>query len=51
MTTKKNNARFQTIVLASIHESVTNPRRSFDESKLAELAHYLPGHIMGLLFR
>ena len=37
----KNNAGFQTIALASIHESTTNPRRTFDESKLAELAESL----------
>ena len=34
----KNNAGFQTIALTRIHESTTNPRRIFDESKLAELA-------------
>src|SRR5580692_11113047 len=34
----KNNAGFQTIALSRIHESTTNPRSIFDESKLAELA-------------
>ncbi len=38
MTTIKHNAGFQTLALSSIHESTTNPRRTFDESKLAELA-------------
>jgi hypothetical protein len=38
MTTKKHNAGFQTVAIANIHESTTNPRRTFDESKLAELA-------------
>jgi ParB family chromosome partitioning protein len=38
MTTKKHNAGFQTLALTDIHESTTNPRRTFDESKLAELA-------------
>ena len=38
MTTKKQTAGFQTLALSSIHESTTNPRRTFDESKLAELA-------------
>lgn len=51
MTAKKMNAGFQTIALANIHESTTNPRRTFDESKLAELADYVPRHIIGLLFR
>ena len=41
MTTKKHNAGFQTLALANIHESTTNPRRTFDESKLAELAESL----------
>ena len=43
----KNNAGFQTIALARIHESTTNPRSIFDESKLAELAASL--RIQGLI--
>jgi len=50
MTAKKMNAGFQTIALANIHESTTNPRRTFDESKLAELADYVPGHIISVMF-
>ena len=38
MMTKKSNVGFQSIALSDIHESTTNPRRIFDESKLAELA-------------
>jgi ParB family chromosome partitioning protein len=34
-------SQYQTLALASIHESASNPRRSFDESKLAELAESL----------
>jgi ParB family transcriptional regulator, chromosome partitioning protein len=41
MTTKKSNTGFQTIAVTNIHESTTNPRRTFDESKLAELAESL----------
>src|ERR1700744_1281006 len=41
MTTKKPTAGFQILALSSIHESTTNPRRTFDESKLAELAESL----------
>jgi ParB family transcriptional regulator, chromosome partitioning protein len=41
MTTKKSNVGFQTIALSDIHESTTNPRRIFDEFKLAELAESL----------
>ena len=41
MRTVAVKSQYQTIPLASIHESATNPRRSFDESKLAELADSL----------
>src|SRR6201996_3995825 len=41
MTTKKPTAGFQTLALSNIHESTTNPRRTFDESKLTELAESL----------
>jgi ParB family transcriptional regulator, chromosome partitioning protein len=41
MTTKKYTAGFQSLALSSIHESTTNPRRTFDESKLTELAESL----------
>jgi hypothetical protein len=47
----KNNAGFQTIALTRIHESTTNPRSIFDESKLAELAAFVSGHKIGVLFR
>jgi hypothetical protein len=47
----KNNAGFQTIAITRIHESNTNPRRIFDESQLAELADFVPGNIIGLLWR
>jgi hypothetical protein len=51
MTTKKQTAGFQTLALSSIHESTTNPRRTFDESKLGELADYVPGHKIGVMWR
>ncbi len=51
MSTKKNNVGFHTLSLTDIHESTTNPRRTFDESKLAELAAFVPGHKMLVLFR
>jgi hypothetical protein len=34
-------SQYQTIALASIHESTTNPRRTFDGTNLAELADSL----------
>ena len=33
----QNSSEFQYIAVDTIHESATNPRRTFDESKLAEL--------------
>ena len=41
MRTVAAKSQYQTIALASIHESTTNPRRTFDETKLAELADSL----------
>jgi hypothetical protein len=34
----------QEIPLRNIQESKTNPRRQFDEAKLAELAGFVPGN-------
>ncbi|MGI4830992.1 MAG: ParB N-terminal domain-containing protein [Janthinobacterium lividum] len=36
--TVQNSSEFQYIAIDTIHESATNPRRTFDESKLNELA-------------
>jgi hypothetical protein len=37
--------------LRNIQESKTNPRRQFDEAKLAELADFVPGNKTGVMFR
>ena len=34
----QNSSEFQYIAIDTIHESATNPRRTFDEGKLQELA-------------
>ena len=34
----QNSSEFQYIAIDTIHESATNPRRTFDECKLGELA-------------
>ena len=39
----------QDIPLAKIRESKTNPRRFFDEAKLAELADFVPGNKIRIL--
>ncbi|HEX5234325.1 MAG TPA: hypothetical protein VFW25_03240 [Silvibacterium sp.] len=31
--------------------SPTNPRKTFDEDAMQELADYVPGHIIGIMFR
>ena len=41
----------QDIPLAKIRESKTNPRRFFDETKLAELADFVPGNKTKVMFR
>ena len=41
----------QDIPLVKIRESKTNPRRFFDEAKLAELAASVPGNRIGLMLR
>jgi len=46
----QDSSTFQFLAIDQIHESTTNPRRTFDEAKLYELADYVPGHIIGLMF-
>jgi hypothetical protein len=43
--------RGEFLAIDTIHESTTNPRRTFDEAKLRELADYVPRHIIGLMLR
>ncbi len=38
----QNSSEFQYIAIDTIHESATNPRRTFDECKLASLAEIHP---------
>ena len=47
----QNSSAFQFLTLDTIHESATNPRRTFDESKLHELSDFVSGHKIGILFR
>ena len=41
----------QDIPLAKIRESKTNPRRFFDETKLAELADFVPRNKISVMWR
>jgi hypothetical protein len=47
----QDSSAFQYLAIDQIHESTTNPRRTFDEAKLYELADYVPGHIICIMFR
>jgi ParB family chromosome partitioning protein len=39
----QNSSAFQYLAIDTIHESTTNPRRTFDETKLQELAESIKG--------
>ncbi|MDQ2835199.1 MAG: ParB/RepB/Spo0J family partition protein [Acidobacteriota bacterium] len=40
----QNSSAFQYLAIDTIHESITNPRRTFDEAKLCELAESIKQH-------
>ncbi len=40
----QNSSAFQYLAIDTIHESTTNPRRTFEESKLQELAESIRHH-------
>jgi hypothetical protein len=42
---------YRNLPLTVLTESATNPRRIFEDSALKELADYVPGHIIGIMFR
>ena len=37
-------SEYRNLPLVSLTESATNPRRSFDQTALGELADFVPGH-------
>lgn len=47
----QDSSAFQFLAIDTIHESTTNPRRTFDEVKLYELADFVPGNKIGILCR
>jgi len=47
----QDSSAFQYIAIDQIDESTTNPRRTFDEGKLQELADFVPGNKIGILWR
>jgi hypothetical protein len=44
-------SEYRDLPLESLTEAASNPRRRFDEAALNELAAFVPGHKIGLLFR
>ena len=50
-TTITNATEYRDLPLALLTESTTNPRRTFEEDALKELADFVPGHKIGVLCR
>jgi ParB family transcriptional regulator, chromosome partitioning protein len=50
-TTLINATEYRNLPLASLTESKTNPRRSFEHNALHELADFVPGNISCVLLR
>jgi ParB family chromosome partitioning protein len=50
-TTVSNATEYRDLPLALLTESTTNPRRIFEDEPLKELADFVPGHKISLLFR
>jgi hypothetical protein len=45
------NHEYRSVPITALAESATNPRKRFDANSLEELAAYVPGHIIRLLWR
>ncbi len=50
-TTVINATEYRDLPLSLLAESKSNPRRAFDVTALNELADFVSGHKIGLLFR
>jgi hypothetical protein len=46
-----NATEYRNVSLSLLNVSKTNPRRTFEDAALKELTDFVPGHIIGLLFR
>jgi len=51
MQTNTAAVEYRDLPLSILTESKANPRRIFDEAALKELADFVPGHKIGILFR
>jgi ParB family chromosome partitioning protein len=47
----QNSSAFQFIAIDQIRESATNPRQTFEQNKLEELADFVPRNKIGFLWR
>jgi ParB family chromosome partitioning protein len=45
-----NATEYRDVPLSLLNVSKTNPRRTFDEVALKELADFVPGHKIGVMF-
>jgi hypothetical protein len=50
-TTIANATEYRNHPFALLTESKTNPRRTFEDDSLKELADFVSGHKIGLMFR
>jgi len=50
-TTVINATEYRNVSLSLLSESKTNPRRTFEPIALKELAAFVSGHKIGLMFR
>jgi len=46
-----NATEYRDVPLSLLNESKTNPRRTFEPNALKELADFVSGHKIGILFR
>jgi ParB family chromosome partitioning protein len=46
-----NATEYRNVSLVLLNESKTNPRRTFDATALKELADFVPGNKIGVLWR
>ena len=51
MQTNTAAVEYRDLPLSILTESKTNPRRIFDEAALKELADFVPGNKIGILWR
>jgi ParB family chromosome partitioning protein len=50
-TAVQTQSEYRNLPLVSLTESATNPRRSFDQTALGELADFVTGNKIGVLCR